>query len=118
MLTTFPERLKALRKKKGLSQTQLAAEAQVHVAQISRYERGTSNPAGEVITRLARALQTSADYLVSGTSDEAALNAGLDKELIARFKKVQALSREEKQVVLSLLDAFIAKQQIEQILQS
>jgi hypothetical protein len=39
--------------------------------------------------------------------------AGLEKELIARFREVQLLPWEEKKTVLSLLDAFIAKTKIQ-----
>ncbi|MGB3946929.1 MAG: hypothetical protein WBM13_03010 [Bacteroidia bacterium] len=40
----------------------------------------------------------------------------LDKEIIARFKQVQELSKEDKKTVLSLFDAFIAKGKIQNIL--
>lgn len=109
-------RLKALRKKRGISQADLAEKTSVHFTQISRYERGESKPNAEAITKLAKALDTTVDYLMNGTSDDAATNAGLEKEIISRFKQVQDLPTEEKRTVLSLLDAFIAKQKIQDLL--
>lgn len=112
----FAERLKELRKKRGLSQNELAGLIHVHFTQVSRYERGETKPNAEAMAKLAKALDTTVDYLMSGTSDELAQSAGLDKELISRFKQVQELSPEEKKTVLSLLDAFIAKGKIQNIL--
>ena len=79
-------------------------------------ERGDTKPNAEAMTKLARALDTTVDYLISGSLDQAAQEAGLSKELIGRFRKVENLGREEKKVVLSLLDAFIAKSQIQAII--
>lgn len=42
-LTAFGKRLKQLRKEKGISQAQLAFEANIETSQISRIERGLIN---------------------------------------------------------------------------
>ncbi|WP_052705426.1 hypothetical protein [Flavobacterium sp. 316] len=52
----------------------------------------------------------------NGTSDDIVQEAGLEKELISRFKEVQNLPSEEKKTILSLMDAFIAKTKIQSIL--
>ena len=116
MNDTFATRLKTLRKKRGLSQAQVAEMMGVHFAQVSRYERGETKPNSEAMTKLAQALDTTVDFLVSGASDDFIQNAGLDKEIISRFKQIQNLSQENKKTVLSFLDAFIAKERIEDIL--
>lgn len=116
MENTFAGRLKGLRKKKGLSQAELAQLMGVHFAQVSRYERGETKPNSEAIAKLANALDTTVDFLVSGTSDDIIQNAGLDKEIISRFKQVQNLSHENKKTVLSFLDAFIAKEKMQEVL--
>jgi transcriptional regulator with XRE-family HTH domain len=110
---TFAERLRQLRKKKGLSQNELSEAMGVHFTQVSRYERGETKPNAEAIAKLAHALDTTVDYLMSGTSDDAVVNAGLDKEIVSKFKLIQELTTEDKKTVLSLLDAYIAKQRIE-----
>ncbi|WP_299465407.1 helix-turn-helix transcriptional regulator [uncultured Microscilla sp.] len=116
MEKTFADRLKELRKKKGLSQNQLAELIDVHFAQVSRYERGETKPNAQAITKLAQALNTTADYLMNGTSDDHLNQMALDKEIISRFKQIQELDQNEKKIVLSLLDAYIAKQKITHIL--
>lgn len=115
---SFAERLKELRKKKGVSQGELADLIEVHFTQVSRYERGETKPNAEAMSKLAKALDTTVDYLMSGTTDNLMQEVGLDKELVSRFKQVQDLPTEEKRTVLSLLDAFIAKTKIQGFLQS
>lgn len=116
MQTTFPERLKSLRKQRGVSQAELAKMIEVHFTQVSRYERGETKPNSEAITKMATALNTTVDYLMNGTTTDIVESTGLDREIIDRFKQVQELSIEEKKTVLSLLDAFIAKSKISQII--
>ncbi len=115
MNTTFADRLKDLRKKKGLSQNQLAELINVHFAQVSRYERGETKPNAEAMTKLAGALDTTVDYLMNGTSDDIVASAGLDKEIIARLKQIQDFGFEDKKTALYLLDALIAKQKIQSL---
>jgi DNA-binding XRE family transcriptional regulator len=45
----FPQRLSAIRKEKGLTQQKLAKLVGLHVAQVRRYEGGTSQPTLELI---------------------------------------------------------------------
>jgi transcriptional regulator with XRE-family HTH domain len=116
MQTELSSRLRTLRKQRGVSQAALAEQTNVHFTQISRYERGESKPNAEAITKLATALDTTVDFLMNGTTDDLAENAGLEKEIISRFKQVQNLPSEEKRTVLSLLDAYIAKSQIKELL--
>lgn len=116
MNETFAERLRRLRKQKRLSQADVANLMEVHYAQVSRYERGETKPNTQAATKLAQALEVTVDYLMNGTEDDMMKQAGLDREIIARFKQVQHLDSEEKKTVLSLLDAFIAKKRIQDIL--
>lgn len=114
--TEFADRLKELRKKRGISQGELAALIEVHFTQVSRYERGETKPNAEAMTKLAKALDTTVDFLMNGTADDVVKDAGLEKELISRFKEVQHLETEDKRTVLSLMDAYIAKTKIQALL--
>lgn len=114
--TEFADRLKDLRKRKGISQSELAELIEVHFTQVSRYERGETKPNAEAMTKLAKALDTTVDFLMNGTADDVAKDAGLEKELISRFKEVQSLETDDKKTVLSLMDAYIAKTKIQSLL--
>jgi transcriptional regulator with XRE-family HTH domain len=112
----FADRLKELRKQKGISQGELAELIDVHFTQVSRYERGETKPNAEAMTKLAKALNTTVDFLMNGTADDVIQDAGLEKELISRFKEVQELQTDDKRTVLSLMDAYIAKTKIQHLL--
>ena len=60
---TFGERLRAARKRRGLSQSQLSKLCGLHVSPISQYERGTHSPELHNLVILADALKVSTDYL-------------------------------------------------------
>ena len=103
----FPERLARMRKERGLTQQQLADRASVHVVQIRRYEGGVSQPAVDVLKRLAIALSVSADTLLF---DEA--ERGPDDDLRLQFEAVSAMPAEEKELAKSMLEAIILKNRV------
>ena len=109
----FPERLKQLRRQRDLSQVQLAKLVGVHYNHIGRYERGESRPTADALKRLADALGVSADYLIEGTSDEAAKAHFEDRELLRQFQEVERLTDEDKHLVKIFLDAFLFKRKVE-----
>lgn len=61
------ERLKEMREKRGLSQTDLSERADVSKRQIGRYEHGKGDPTSDTLARIARALDVSGDYLIGLT---------------------------------------------------
>lgn len=111
LLVAFPEQLARLRKERKLTQQALADRVSLHVIQIRRYERGTSQPTLDVIRRLAVALSVSADTLVF-ESDE----RGPADDLRLQFEAIQAMDDEDKKIIASLIDAYIKKHQMERVL--
>ena len=63
------DRLKSARELRGLSQQDLADRSRTTLKQVWRYENGENDPTSEALTRLARALEVSMDYL-AGLVDE------------------------------------------------
>lgn len=109
----FPERLRVLRKQRDLSQGGLAKLVGVHYNHIGRYERGESRPTAETLVRLAAALDVSTDYLMGGSSEEAAKARFEDRELLRQFREVEKMPDADKSVVKRLLDAFLFKYRVE-----
>ncbi len=109
----FKDRLKQLRKAKKLSQNELATAIGVHVTNISRYERGENKPATDVLAKLANQLNTTTDYLMNGSTEEAAISNLTDKELLSLFKQVSNLSNERQKVIKELIEAFVFKADIQ-----
>lgn len=60
----FPERLRTLRERKGLSQEGLARALQVSRASIGYYEGGHRLPDIEVLEKIAEYFEVSSDYLI------------------------------------------------------
>lgn len=111
--TGFAQRLRDLRRQKGLSQSELGKLADLHYTHIGRFERGTSRPGGDTLKRLADALDVTGDYLLEGATDEAAKARFEDRELLRQFQEVEQLPDEDKEVIKKLLDAFLTKKQLQ-----
>lgn len=65
----FQERLRQVRREKGLSQKKAASELGLTDTGYRNYETGTRRPTFEVLPRLARFFGVSADYLL-GLNDD------------------------------------------------
>ncbi len=59
----FSERIRALRKERGLSQQTLAEAVGIHVTQMRRYEAGRSQPSLDVLRNLAKTLRVNGRVL-------------------------------------------------------
>ena len=101
----FAERLATLRRDRGLTQVALAERAGVNISQLRRYEAGTSEPSLAALRRLATGLSVSTDTLVYG--DDARLPD--DKRLRLAFEATTFLDRKERDTVIAVLEAFLAR---------
>lgn len=61
------ERIRLLRKQKGITQIQLSEKAGIGVASLIRYEKGERTPNLEILRKLADALEVPIAYLISGS---------------------------------------------------
>jgi transcriptional regulator with XRE-family HTH domain len=112
-LEGFAQRLRELRKNKNLSQTELGQLAGLHYTHIGRFERGTSRPSGDTLKRVADALGVTSDYLLDGAATEAAKARFEDREFLTPFQEVEQLPDVDKNVVKTLIDAFLTKKQLQ-----
>ena len=104
---SFAENLKKLRKEKGWTQDDLAKKVRMHTKHISKYEMGLVKPTSDAIVRIANALETSSDYLLFDTiKDKSDL---ISKKLTERYTELQKLNDEDKEIIISIIDAFIKK---------
>jgi transcriptional regulator with XRE-family HTH domain len=103
----FPERLGALRAERGLSQSELAELAGVHLSQLGRYESGLSSPTLEVLRRLCVGLGVSADELLFDEKER----TGSPLSFIADAARV--LDDEEQMVAAGVIDALVYRHQAE-----
>ena len=66
VLTQLGMRIRYLRKQKGMSQLDLALEADINKNYISDLERGSRNPSILVLEKIAKALGVSLEILFQG----------------------------------------------------
>lgn len=82
------DRLRALRKDRGLTQVQMAQYLNVQQSRINRYETGASTPGPEVFIQLADFFDVSMDYLYGRCDDpRGKLYDNQAKELTQRAKE-------------------------------
>jgi transcriptional regulator with XRE-family HTH domain len=106
----FGNRLKELRKRRGLSQVDLARRLGLHQSLISQYECGYLRLHGALLVRLAQALDTTPDEILTATPPTpAAAEPPLDRRFLRRLKQVEKLSPHQKKLLLGTIDAFLTK---------
>ena len=109
----FGERLKDIRNKRKMTQTQLAELSGLHYTQIGRYEKNKTMPSSDVLKKLAEVLSVSIDFLIEGTTEETAKSHIHDRDLLRQFQELETLGQKDKEVIKILIDAFLAKKQIQ-----
>jgi len=108
METTFQDRLAGLLERKGMSQKKLAGKAGITEAALSRYVNGTRVPRSNVLARMALALGTTSDWLMTGVRPDgsAAPHSSLTEIAEAKIllrRNASSLTREDKLEIAALL---------------
>ena len=116
-MTTFVERLKALREGRHLSQRELAYQAGLSKSLISMLESGAREPRTEHLEALADFFNVDIDYLL-GRSDQTTI---LDPERLfvqqqfekhgILFRKIGRLSDEDAKFVEAFVDKLLKEEQ-------
>ena len=99
---TIAERIRLYRQQRKLSQGELAQRSGVNNKSLSRYELNTSVPPADALKAIADALGVSTDSLLS--DDNITIK---DKELLKRFKAIQDISGNDKEMIIKFLDLAI-----------
>ncbi|MCB1865906.1 MAG: helix-turn-helix transcriptional regulator [Chromatiales bacterium] len=103
----FGARLKELRKQKRWAQKELAAKVYIRFQQLNKYESGLNLPPAAMLIKLADALATTVDYLLTGNpAEESPLG---NNRLFWRFQAVERFEAEDQEAIIRLIDGMIAK---------
>lgn len=101
------ERIKCLRKKKGVSQAELAKKIQVSAGNVGDWERGRAKPGADALTSLMDFFEVTADYLLTGDekNNENVSVSGLNSsvyplndieiEMILKFRQLDLRDQED-----------------------
>lgn len=110
------EKIIAARKNRGWTQFELANLVGVSRDMIGKYERADVTPPLEVAISLAEVLDCSLDYLVGLTEENPEKSQdsipGRLKPMLAKFEQ---LSPADRTLIVSVMDAFIAKAKLQSI---
>ncbi|ODS24379.1 hypothetical protein AB835_03930 [Candidatus Endobugula sertula] len=106
----FGARVKQLRKEHDWSQKQLAGQLDIRFQLLNKYEGGQHIPPPETLIKLANALGTTVDFLLTGNPQQEL--PSVDDSLFRRFQVLERFNEEDKQTVIKLIDAMIAKQRM------
>jgi len=106
----FGRRLQEIRKRRQMSQVEVAQRLGIHPSLVSQYERGYLRLHGALLVRMAEVLKTTPDEILAvkeirSDADEHAI----DRRFLRRLKKVDKLSTHDKKLLLGTIDAFLSK---------
>lgn len=97
------QKITKIRKEKKLSQVDVASYVGVSRDAISKYERDDIIPSVENANKIAKVLGVSLDYLMSEDDNLEVV----DIDMLNRMKEIQRLSKDDKNTVVKIIDAFI-----------
>ena len=109
---SFGEKLRQLRKERNWSQDALGAELDIHGRHIGKYETGKAMPGAETLVKIARVFGVSVDDLPPDEATPEPAAALADQALLKEFAAAEKMPEEDKAVVRSLIDAYIKKHQL------
>ncbi|MBV7532857.1 helix-turn-helix domain-containing protein [Chitinophaga sp. sic0106] len=113
---SFGERLTISRKRKNLTQDQLAATIGTNRDMVGKYERDLTTPSIDVAGKMADALNVSLDYLVRNIDPESETSSNISPLLIGKLEKLEKLSSKDQEYLMAVIDAFVAKSKLESIM--
>lgn len=103
------ERIKALREKHGISQKRLADLLHISAPSVSNWEHGKTRPTKANLQTMARLFGVTIDYLMGADRPIACRAAEPpDGELAALLEKHSGLPDEQFNMVVSLMNFFVA----------
>ncbi|MCP4052605.1 MAG: helix-turn-helix transcriptional regulator [Mesoflavibacter sp.] len=99
-------KLANIRKENGLTQKQLSEETGISQQQLSHYEKGNLHISAEMIVRLAKKLNITADELLNMKEHQDSTST-LSLRFTRRIRELDALPEIKKKAILQVLDDLI-----------
>jgi transcriptional regulator with XRE-family HTH domain len=109
MYISTGDRIVLLRKKRKLSQEQLAKKLDIPLKDLTEYENDKVSPAFNVAVKMADALDVSLDFLACRIDQQ------VDTKWLAMAVDIQQMTEKNQQAVIELIDAFINYNKVKNI---
>lgn len=113
---TLGKKIKELRAEKGLSQAALEELSGVNSKLLSKYENERIVPTADTLRKIAEALQISSDYLIFENAPKNGISQLHDLELFEKFRIVEQMAPENRNMIKNLIDAVIIKSKLEDVI--
>ena len=101
-MSTIGEKLRKLRKEKGLSLDELAKETQSSKSYLWELEKGTKNPSAEKLSELAQYFGVTLDYLIKENENKTFDTAQ------RIFTRVNNLSEDDQKKIESIIETLFS----------
>ena len=101
----FQSRLSSTRRKRRLSQSELATISGLQPSAVSHFETGNRSPSFDNLRRLADALEVTTDYLLGRVDDPAASGPTMARI----FRSSSSMSREDLDVLADMAERLAEK---------
>lgn len=99
------ERIRALRKQRGLNQDQLAELANLNRVTVAKYESGRVEPGAQALARIADALEVTTDALLGRSEDVPVQNHPRTLEARIVSGGMDKLPKDQREQVLAVVRA-------------
>lgn len=103
---TIGSKLREIRKRRGLTQVELAEKLGIGQVLVSQYELGEARVHGALVAAFAKALRTSADEIL-GLKPSKENGAMKDRRFLRRLPQIDRLPRRKKDALLTTIDALL-----------
>lgn len=103
------ERIRALRKERGLNQDQLAELANLNRVTVAKYESGRVEPGAQALARIADALEVSTDALLGRSDEIPARRTPITIEAQIVSGGMDQLPAEQREMILNMLRVMYSK---------
>ncbi|MCP4501276.1 MAG: helix-turn-helix transcriptional regulator [Deltaproteobacteria bacterium] len=107
----FGKRLLEQRKIAGFSQAVVGEKLGVSQRMVAYYESKSPQPSAELVQQLAELFEVSADTFFEAEKSEEKRKPGPRSNLDQRVDSIKKLPRRQQDLVVALLDAFLAQQE-------
>jgi transcriptional regulator with XRE-family HTH domain len=112
---SFSQKLKELRQERDLTQAEVAKAVGVYQRHVSAWESNRNKPSLESVMALAKFFSVSTDYLLFDNVPREGVAAIDDFELYEYFRKTEALPKEKKDCIKTLIDGVVLTEKLKEL---
>jgi len=115
---TVGEKIKQLRKDKGLQQKTVATDVGLDQSNYNKVENGRREPSVEVLQKLSVILEVTVDELLNSEDKKQPTPVTVeDKTVSEKIRLVEQLEEEDKNVIYKMLDTMLTKKKFQDFFQ-